>query len=573
MPSSSAATVECGRDGGGYNGYIGKLSFCPESGESASEAFALSEPTTLGRILERRLGSDGGSKFLSPAEKIAEVDALYATMHLLSASVGQRVVHRATAITELGMKARIITVPPAHLFAKGDLVRQVLWPALLSRIPQILPYAPHTEDSILRRLSGGLGSSHIFVSADLTRATDGFGHDAIEAVVDGIQSAGLPAFLCDGLRESLGIGSKAHFVSYELSMLSPEEQVYCRKHYQVVDGRVEVAKNRGSLMGTPCSFSILSLLNHWMSENLGPRRIICGDDLAALTHPDNVSLYAARAADVGSELHKGKSYRSRIGFVFCEAYALLDKQRSGLESFRPASLKEFVRNGNGVMSQHSVDPSSFNRLARCAKTIYRTQRKIAMKKHRPAELPAALGGLGHPCKGRLRVPKWCRDSLWELYLCQNGDLHTEPHDPTKYIRTLQLPATPSNRKLFKELSTKLRSRALTLEVVEPQFGDGFVPYRAFSAYVSIGVNLVYLNGKGTFRKVRPEDIKVGKLKWPRLCSVHGSLSTHTRIAQVLEWDRLAREERGYYFPPAFSAHVRGRTSAYRDREIPGDDRC
>jgi hypothetical protein len=584
VPSSAAACVEVGRDGGGYSGYIARVVADLKHDQSHPSGDSEYHPPPIADVLERRLSSITGSKFTSTSEKIAELDALYATKHVLTISEGVDVVHRASVITELGMKARIITVPPAHIFARGDLVRQVVWPAMLSRIPQILPYAPHTEDGILARLGSGLGGGGVFVSADLTCATDGFGHDAIIAVVDGLRKAGLPSFLDRELRESLGVGNKCHKVSYKLSDLSQEEVVYAVKHYPVVDGRVQVEKTRGSLMGTPCSFIVLSLLNHWMSENLGSRRIICGDDLAALTHADNVSLYSERASLVGSKLHDGKSYRSRIGFVFCEAYALLDKSGNGVLPFRPPSLKEFVREGNGVMNQTGVDSSSFNRLARCAKTIYRTQRKIATKLQRPPELPASLGGLGHPCKGRLRVPLWCRAALAELYLCTglhglrtdaivgSGRSHLTPHDPTEFIRPLRFPAVPSNRVLYRKISKWAKTLLLSRKVDEPQPTDTFLPFATISAYASIGTNLVYLNKRGLFRKVRPEGIRVGKQRWPKPCPGTGILSTHTRIVTVLEWDRRARCELGHYFPPDFSAHVRGRTSAYRNGDIPGDDR-
>lgn len=296
-------------------------------------------------------------------------------------------------------------------------------------------------------------------------------------------------------------------------------------------------------MGTPCSFSILSLLNHWMSERLGPSRIICGDDLAAVTHKDNVSSYSQRASAIGSKLHEGKSFRSKIGFVFCEAYALRDRSGTGVESYRPPSLKEFVRNGNGVMSQHSVDSSSFNRLARCARTIYRSQRKIAAKKQRPAELPAVLGGLGHPCKGRLRVPLWCRRALMELYLCENAE-HSGPHDPSKFIRPLQTPAIPFQRGAHRRNCQQIGDWLGSQRIDEPQPGDGFITNKQASTYGAVCANLSYLATGNRFRKVRPQDIKVGKQSWPKPCASTGVLSTRTRIVQILECDRRARCELG-----------------------------
>jgi len=92
-----------------------------------------------------------------------------ATSYLLRESTkGDRVIHHASVIAELGMKARIITIPPASCFARGDLVRQVIWRVVQDEIPQILPYAPHTEDGILARLGSFRHASKVFLSADLT---------------------------------------------------------------------------------------------------------------------------------------------------------------------------------------------------------------------------------------------------------------------------------------------------------------------------------------------------------------------------------------------------------------------
>uniref|UniRef100_A0AAU7YDX3 RNA-dependent RNA polymerase n=1 Tax=Exserohilum turcicum narnavirus 5 TaxID=3229037 RepID=A0AAU7YDX3_9VIRU len=581
VPSSSAATVEAGRAVGGYNSVVQGL---VKKAEITSFSEILAGLRNLGRpvpapevsrladCLERRLARKRARVHLPPAVKDAEISSAYATGRLIRESVGKRVVHEASVIAELGLKARIITKPPASLFAKGDLVRQILWPAILAKVPQILPYAPHTEEAILARLYRAAHPDKVWLSADLTCATDGFGHDAILAVIEGLRRAGMPLLFTQELQESLGVGREPHYVRYHLSQMSHEGREYCRKHFGVVKGTVDVPKSRGSLMGTPCSFSILSLLNHWMSERLGPSRIICGDDLAGLTHPSNVSSYAQRAAAVGSKLHEKKSFRSHIGFVFCEAYALTGREGKPMVSFRPPSLKEFVRNGNGVMCQHSVDPSSFNRLARCARTLYKRQRKVAARRQRPAELPAALGGLGHPCKGRLRVPVWCRKALWELYLCENA-AHNGAHDPTKFIRTLQVPAIPVQRGAWRKARDDV-DRWIGLHRVNDDYDDvpGFVTNQEVSAYLSTCTNTSFLAVGGRFKKVRPQEIKVRNARWPKPVDGcrQGVLSTHTRIVQVLEWDRRARCELVQPFRAPFSEHIRGRISSYRGGDVPGD---
>nr|UUW20995.1 MAG: RNA-dependent RNA polymerase [Guiyang narna-like virus 4] len=582
IPSSSSAVVEAGRAKGGYSSFVHSLK--REAWAQASESYhrggrpkpglGLRERSGIAASFENGLSKRirGEAMFVHPVVASADRNQASSTAWLLRKAEGARIVHEVSVIAELGMKARVITKPPAALFAEGDLVRQVVWPALLKSIPQILPYAPHTEEEALAKVYSGFTAGKVFLSADLTCATDGFGHDAIISVIAGLRKAGLPAILCQSLAESLGVGNNIHYVRYPLSLVLPAERAAVEKRFgPAVGGFVDVPKTRGSLMGTPCSFIILSLLNCWMSERLGRHRIICGDDLAAVTHPSNVSSYAERAAQVGSELHQGKSFRSKIGFVFCEAYALLDRSGKGLSSFRPPSLKEFVRDGNGVMTQHSVDPSSFNRLARCARTIYRSQRKIAMKKMRPPELPAVLGGLGHPCKGRLRVPVWCRKALWELYLCQSAE-HDGPHNPCKFIRCLQVPAIPASKQAWRRCRSMVENH-LSDKVIPfdtNQTGDVFIPNKFIEQYVSSATNVAYLATGNGSKKVRTQEIKPGVQKWPKPCLGTGCLSTHTRIVQVLEWDRRARHELGHFYPEDFSAHIRKRILAYRQWELPGD---
>nr|QIR30302.2 RNA-dependent RNA polymerase [Plasmopara viticola lesion associated narnavirus 23] len=582
-PSSAAAVVEKSRKDGGFNGVLAEHARAGWRGVGKGltrggrtgtdgEHFETSKLAAhFEHATQHRIRSDKFTMY--PTSVSAERNLAFATAHLLRSAVGKQVVHHASVVAELGMKARVLTLPPAAVFAQGDLVRQVLWPALVARIPQILPYAPHTEEAILQRL-GGFVPGRVYLSADLTKATDGFGHDAILAVVKGLRRAGFPSHLASQLESNLGVGHDVHYVRYNRSQLTKRAWLELQQRYPVnEDGEtINVPKQRGTLMGTPCSFSILSILNHWMSDRLGSRRIICGDDLAAITHPDNVSSYSQRAAAIGSELHQGKSFRSQIGFVFCEAYALLSRE-GGLKSFRPPSLKEFVRDGNGVMCQHAVDPSSFNRLARCARTLYKRQRAIATKKGRFPELPAVLGGLGHPCKGKLKVPAKARAWIRELYLCENP-AHNGPHDPTRWLSVLSYPAVPLDRKGFRERVSQVRAWLDAKKIDEPQPGDKFSTNREISAYSSLCANLTYLAGGGRFRKVRPQEIKVSRQRWPKPqdgCR-GGVLSSQTRINTVLDWDRRARSELGTYLDAPLQTHIRRRICAHREGDLPGDDR-
>jgi hypothetical protein len=105
-----------------------------------------------------------------------------------------------------------------------------------------------------------------------------------------------------------------------------------------------------------------------------------------------------------------------------------------------------------------------------------------------------------------------------------------------------------------------------------QPGDVFIPNQIQSAYVSTCANLEFINAGGKYKKVRPQEIKPGKQRWPKPQDgcLGGVLSKQTRIQQVLAWDRRARCELGTYFPFDFSAHVRVRTRTYREGDLPGD---
>jgi hypothetical protein len=120
----------------------------------------------------------------------------------------------------------------------------------------------------------------------------------------------------------------------------------------------------------------------------------------------------------------------------------------------------------------------------------------------------------------------------------------------------------------------MRSWLNTKTIDEPQMGDRFITNKEMGAYVALSANLSYLAAGDKYRKVRPQEIKTSKQRWPKplhSCA-KGVLSSQTRINQVLDWDRRARSELGTYFDPQFSAHIRSRICSYQDREVLGDDR-
>jgi hypothetical protein len=271
---------------------------------------------------------------------------------------------------------------------------------------------------------------------------------------------------------------------------------------------VSIPMKRGCLMGTPLSFTILSLINGWCCEPLGRDVAICGDDVVALTTQLGVDSYRARAEAVGSGLHPRKSFWGKKGWTFCEVFGLAD--RSGtVRFFNPYPLKQFTRDGSGILDRGGYEPSQWSKLARVAKTLCKPQRAKARRLRRPPELPVALGGLGHPSKGVRSVPRYVRAQLYTLLF--------EGADPSKYVTRLDVFFAPSDPRKF----AWLRSSWVNMFETEPAFSDDilpegycYVPNRVFRAHVSRVTHGLYWALGGHYKECKPKAMKPGVLKLP-----------------------------------------------------------
>jgi hypothetical protein len=165
-----------------------------------------------------------------------------------------------------------------------------------------------------------------WLSADLTKATDGFYHNAIQAVIRGLERAGLGESWALAAAQSLGVGPTRHYVRYRLDAFPADrlEEIAGRYAVYEITGKkyVNVPMLRGCLMGTPLSFTVLSIINGWCSKPLGVMTRIVGDDVVAACYPPAITRYGSRVSDVGSGLHEMKTFFGTRGFTFCEVFGL-----------------------------------------------------------------------------------------------------------------------------------------------------------------------------------------------------------------------------------------------------------
>jgi hypothetical protein len=153
-----------------------------------------------------------------------------------------------------------------------------------------------------------------------------------------------------------------------------------------------------------------------------------------------VGSYRKRVESVGSGLHERKSFLGRRGWTFCETFGL--RGPSGrVRFFNPHPLKQFMKDGNGVMDKAQFDVIQWPALRRVARVLCKAVRAKARRLGRPPELPAQFGGLGHPSKGMRDMPKVVRSQLYNLCYGDTGD-------PSKYANRIDTFFAPSDPRMF-----------------------------------------------------------------------------------------------------------------------------
>nr|QGZ00443.1 RNA-dependent RNA polymerase [Narnavirus sp.] len=360
---------------------------------------------------------------------LARVESLEANAYAASRfSVDESPTHRVCIVSERGYKLRVVTAPPASLVAAAELARQATFPVV-------------RDDDRLSILRGGdpladlppCPDGKTIVSADLTKATDGFSHEVIRAVGLGMRDAGVPEPVWRTFVETLGAGNRTHLFKYKVSELLPTGCPHSHRERLLElgwDGSspdLLVPVRRGSPMGTPCSFTLLCIVNGWAASHADHVRI-CGDDLMAVFDRREHRTYSDNVRSVGSSLSQPKTFLSSYAGTFCERFVVRDGARLERVGVVPVKLATVPRKGAlGVLSSPAGIPvyaglpgwgedlrQAWVRTRRVFRTLWRDHRAAAASRKRYPEVPTKFGGLGHPGKGLRSIPGHVRSYLYDL---------------------------------------------------------------------------------------------------------------------------------------------------------------
>nr|BCI50700.1 RdRp-like protein [Aedes japonicus narnavirus 1] len=245
-----------------------------------------------------------------------------------NASAGAPIPMTATVISELGMKARVVTKPPSWAVIAGDACRRTVWPLLekdrridLSGVRPTAEALDAFHDNLAHSLVGARTPQ--FYSADLTAATDLMPFDVSQALWEGI---------CDGLRAdaTTPLRSLGRYLLGPVTVDYPDLRRLVPTHREYAAGEVHsIVSKRGCMMGLPISWTVLNLYNLAMADfactpegyptmvGVAPA-IARGDDLVAAIPKDEADRYENLIALTGGEANRLKSFRSMDKFVLAE---------------------------------------------------------------------------------------------------------------------------------------------------------------------------------------------------------------------------------------------------------------
>jgi len=212
---------------------------------------------------------------------------------------------RQTFIREYGWKYRIVTANDPSTVAESHAWREVLFAYLLD---VGVTMSEPLKDPNLERIDFGIYRSpdRILYSADLSAATEWLNRDAIDLFCSQI---GIDPCCVYGLK---------------------------------VDGKPVY---RGTFMGLPCSWAILSIIHDAVCAVVDPKHAyrIKGDDLVAYWTTVQWSYYLRLMSELGFVVNTTKSFGSRKYATFCEADYVLHGFRAVLHRMDTFSLRTFVK--------------------------------------------------------------------------------------------------------------------------------------------------------------------------------------------------------------------------------------
>lgn len=264
-----------------------------------------------------------------------------------------------------GLKVRVIGVPDALTFIEGSWIRESC--PMLARGHWVVTPGPRGVPPELRFRRGST-----FVSVDLSKATDGLNHDAIREVVEGLHEAGAirPADLPLALR-SLGLEPLTAW------------------HY---NGATWYAR-RGSPMGTPLSFVVLSWLNAFATDAFSSSRHHGDDAVGRADDSEEITDYSIAVAAIGASLNLTKTFTSPHSWTMCEVlYGTRQGQRKGSIFVPPPCPAPGLK--APVAAESRCDNRYLKRQERVMKALFPW-----ITKDPRLHLPVEVGGLGYLGRG------------------------------------------------------------------------------------------------------------------------------------------------------------------------------
>jgi hypothetical protein len=543
LPSSSSSCFEWPATRGGVDGYLRRQALLAALGldmmggnpvRLVSKRFGKWTQDSLGTFCLQKIREwalSGGEFFSSADDHVLRCLGVLCLRESRSATRT-----KACALKAPGMKFRVIGVPNALTFIEGTWSR---WSASLLPRKHFVPNGGHFPSNLKDVPLGGT-----FHSLDLSKATDGLSHQVVEVVIRSLAEAG--ALRSSELEHSLiglGVGG------YPTMWSAP--------------GVKDWIARRGSPMGTPLSFVVLSWINAFATEAF-TASVTHGDDAVGYAlDPQQIEDYRAVIADMGASVNLTKTFRSQRCFTLCERFYVLrgTTERSPVAFCPPPCPPPGSREPQ--VASGDQWPLYLRRAERVQKALFPwCSRSPSLR------LPTCVGGYGYTGRGlkvsravRVRLSAACSRNVPELALevLERQDFREEGLFPR--------PLVPRPRDAAGYHRFRKGLLADSSFSVGPATGsESDVPFRDFVAWREGEVLRTYLSRGGAVRRVgaggRPERTKrralfrKSDLPHCRPLSVAGGVGSLERLAARLDAQRVSVR-------PDVASIIRGRTTEER----------
>jgi len=216
--------------------------------------------------------------------------------------------NRVTTVAERGYKCRVVSAPEAHATVAGSVLNKALLKGVSRYAPCSLFLKGKRREAMERVVRSSSDPDSVFVSTDLSAATDRLPHDLVRSIVMGIVDGweGLPDLWAEALFALTG----------EQDLRYPWGQ--------------EVKSSCGVLMGLGPSWPIMSIIHAWWFETAlkctgrFPTKpelntvALGGDDLFGRWRPEVRDAYRSIVSVCNGKRSAGKDYESPTAGNFTE---------------------------------------------------------------------------------------------------------------------------------------------------------------------------------------------------------------------------------------------------------------